>query len=194
MIKGSERNAGPPRWEGRRNTTKAEGTVRYSTNLSKTLALRHHGITRPFSFFLVQLESSPRSLRLFSQIVCAHGSVEVLGEDANQLEMILPAADGRVPTLHPGVDLAHVAVLNLLRAEHEDRLLTNTARPLLPFPQYRASNGAFQQFYFDGDARLGLRNTSGRRGRGGTRKIRHQSRETPTNAQGKAQTFSHEDA
>ena len=85
-----------------------------------SLAQRHHGITRHSSFFLVQLESNPRSLRFFSEIVCAHRRVEVLGEDANQLEVKPPAADGRVPTLDSGVDLAHVAVLNLLQTEHED--------------------------------------------------------------------------
>ena len=36
-----------------------------------------------------------------------------------------------------------------------------------PFPQYRASDGAFQQFYFDGgDTRLGLRNIFGGGGGG----------------------------
>ena len=132
MIKGSERNPGLPRWKGRRNTTKAKGTVRYSTNLSRKLEQRHHGITCHSSFFLVQLESSPRSLCLFSEIVCDHRSVEVLGEDANRLEVKPPVADGRVPTLHSGVDLAHVAALNLLWTEHEDRHMTNTARPLPP--------------------------------------------------------------
>ena len=78
---------------------------------------RYHS---PLQFLLVQLESSPCSLRLFSKIVCAHRSVEVHGEDANQLEAKPPAADGRVPTLDSGVDLPHVAVLNLLRTEHED--------------------------------------------------------------------------